>query len=190
MSPSEMVAAILGNLPKKTGKTLEEWIRIVNSSGLATRKERIEWLKKEHQLGHVTAQMVAAEAEGQRFGQEYDNPDALLDAMFSGPKAALRPLLDELLKLARKLGKDVKVSPRKTFVTLSRKRQFAVVKPATRTRIDLGLALGDTKGAGRLAQVRGRDSDDRITHRIPVSSRAGIDAELKQWLKKAYDLDA
>jgi hypothetical protein len=190
MSPSEMVAAILGNLPKKTGKTLDEWIQIVNSSGLAARKERLEWLKKEHQLGHVTAQMVAAEAEGQRFGQEYDNPDALLDAMFSGPKAALRPLLDELLKLARKLGKDVKVSPRKTFVTLSRKRQFAVVKPATQTRIDLGLALGDTKAAGRLLEVRGRSSDDRITHRIPVSSRAGIDAELKQWLKKAYDLDA
>jgi hypothetical protein len=190
MSPSEMVAAVLGNLPKKTGKTLEQWIQIVNSSGLATRKERVEWLKKEHRLGHVTAQMVVAEAEGQPMDKVYGDTDALYEAMFSGPKAGLRPLSDELLKLARKLGKDVKVSPRKTFVTLSRNRQFAVVKPATRTRIDLGLALGDAKATGRLEEVRGRDSDDRITHRIPVSSRAGIDAELKQWLKRAYDLDA
>jgi hypothetical protein len=185
-----MVAAVLGNLPKKTGKTLEQWIAIVNSSGPATRKERIEWLKKEHQLGHVTARMVVAEAEGQPMDKVYGDTQALYEAMFSGPKAALRPLADELLKLAGKLGKDVKVSLRKTFVTLSRKRQFAVVKPATQTRIDLGLALGDTPASGRLVEVRGRDSDDRITHRIAVSARADLDAELKRWLKRAYDLDA
>jgi hypothetical protein len=158
MSPGEMIAAVLGNLAKKTGKTLEQWIQIVNSSGLATRKERVEWLKEEHQLGHVTAQMVVAEAEGQPMDKVYAD--------------------------------NVKVSPRKTFVSLSRKRQFAVVKPATQTRLDLGLALGGAKAAGRLLEVRGRSSNDRITHRIPVSSRAGIDAELKQWLKRAYDLDA
>jgi len=109
--------------------------------------------------------------------------------MFSGPRSALRPLYDELLKLALSLGKDVKASPGKTIVSLYRNHVFAQLRPATNTRVDLGLALGNMKAPRRLIDTGGYEKKDRITRRIEVKSKADIDDELKGWLKKAYTLD-
>jgi len=109
--------------------------------------------------------------------------------MFGGPKAALRPLYDELLQLGLGLGKDVKACPCQTIVPLYRNHVFAQIKPATRTRIDLGFALGARKAEGRLLDTGGYAKKDRITHRIPLESVADIDNEVKRWLKIAYEED-
>ncbi len=84
---------------------------------------------------------------------------------------------------------DVKVCPCQTIVPLYRKHVFAQVKPTTRTRIDLGLALKDTKVPKRLIDTGGFAKKDRITHRIEITSLKDIDAEVKKWLKIAYDMD-
>ena len=63
-------------------------------------------------------------------------------------------------------------------------------EPATTSRIDLGFALDSMKAAGRLVETGGFEKKDRITHRIPIESLSGVDAEVKKWLKYAYDLDA
>jgi hypothetical protein len=110
--------------------------------------------------------------------------------MFAGPKAALRPIYDELLRLGLRQGKDVKACPCKTIVPLYRHHVFAQIKPTTRTRIDLGFALKDTPSTGRLLDTGGLAKGDRITHRIPITSLAEIDDEVKHWLKAAYELDA
>lgn len=185
----------VAELPKKTGRSLEEWIALVKKSGPFTEKERRDWLKKEHGLGTNSAWWIAERAEGR--GTEDSDPKAYLKAaekyvegMFSGSKAGLRPLYDRLLKLGLKQGKDVKACPCKTIVPLYRNHVFAQIKPATRTRIDLGFALGDMKAKGRLIDTGGFAKKDRITHRIPIESLAGIDEEVKHWLKVAYDLDA
>ncbi len=107
--------------------------------------------------------------------------------MFSGKRAALRPVYDRLLALALSLGKDVKACPGKTIVPLYREHVFAQIKPATNTRIDLGLALGGTKPTGRLIDTGGFAKKDRITHRIEISSIKDIDAEVTRWLKKGYE---
>jgi hypothetical protein len=109
--------------------------------------------------------------------------------MFSGKKAALRPLYDELLKLGLGVGKDVKACPCSTIVPLYRRHVFAQIKPATQTRIDLGFALGALPSQGRLLDTGGFAKKDRITHRIPIESAKDIDAEVKRWLKSAYDAD-
>ena len=109
---------------------------------------------------------------------------------FSGPKAALRPIYDELLRLAFSLGKDVKACPCQTIVPLYRNHVFAQIKPATRTRIDLGFALGARKAAGPLIDTGGYAKKDRITHRVPISSLTDIDASVKKWLRIAYEDDA
>jgi hypothetical protein len=101
----------------------------------------------------------------------------------------LRPIYDELLQLGFSLGEDVKACPCKTMVPLYRNHVFAQIKPATRTRIDFGFALGARKGAGRLMETGGYAKKDRITHRIGLESVAQIDAEVKRWLKVAYDED-
>lgn len=129
-------------------------------------------------------------------GREETTPDEYLaaapkyvDAMYTGPRAALRPLHDLLESLAFSLGPDIRLSPGKTIVPIYRHHVIAQIKPATRTRIDVGLALGSLKGSGRLLETGGYQKKDRITHRIAVSSEREIDEVLKRWLLRAYELD-
>ena len=189
-----MVQNWVETLKEKTGRSLDEWIKVVKKSGPPFEKERREWLKASHGLGTNAAWWIAERAEGK--GLEDSDPAAYLqaaegwvEAMFQGPRESLRPLYDDLLKLGFKLGKDVKVCPCKTIVPLYRNHVFAQIKPATRTRIDLGFALGKMNAVGRLIDTGGYEKKDRITHRIPITSRADIDDEVKRWLKVAYDLD-
>jgi hypothetical protein len=181
-------------LPQKTGRSLEEWIALTRRSGPATEKERREWLKKEHTLGTNMAACIAERAAGK--GTEEDSPEAYLraaaewvEAQYAGARAGLRPLYEQLLKVGFAVGKDVKACPCKTMVPLYRNHVFAQIKPATNTRIDFGLALGNTKTPKRLINTGGYEKKDRITHRIEVKSRADIDDELKKWLKKAWEGD-
>ena len=72
-------------------------------------------------------------------------------------------------------------------MALYREHVFAQIKPTTNTRIDLGLALGDTKSTGRLIDTGGFAKKDRITHRIEISTVKDIDAEVTRWLKRGYE---
>jgi hypothetical protein len=117
------------------------------------------------------------------------DPASYIDSQYSGAKADLRPLYEKLVNLAMKLGKDIRVCPGKTIVPIYRKNVIAQVKPATNTRIDLGLALGKQKATGRLIDTGGYAKGERITHRIPISTGADIDSEVRKWLETAYGLD-
>ena len=189
-----MVQKWIRELPQKTGRSLEEWIALTRKSGPPTEKERREWLKKEHKLGTNAAAWIAERADGK--GTEEDSPEAYLksaagwvEAQYFGPRAAMRLLYEELLKLGLSLGRDVKACPCKTMVPLYRNHVFAQIKPSTNTRIDLGFALGNMKGPKRLIDTGGYEKKDRITRRIEIRSKADIDDEVKRWLKKAYEMD-
>jgi Domain of unknown function (DUF5655)/Domain of unknown function (DUF4287) len=182
------------DMPQKTGRSLDEWLALTRKSGPASEKERIAWLKREHELGTNNAAWIAGRLEGKN--TEEDSPEAYLkqagewvDAQYAGPRAALRPLYEQLLKLGFSIGKDVKACPCKTMVPFYRNHVFAQIKPSTNTRIDFGLALGNTKAPKRLINTGGYEKKDRITHRIEVKSKADIDDELKRWLQKAYEMD-
>ena len=104
-----------------------------------------------------------------------------------GLAAALPQALPEI---GRALGADVKFCPCKTIVPFYRHHVFAEVKPSTRTRIDFGLALGNTPAEGKLIDTGGFKKKDRgITHRLAITNMDDIDAEVKRWLKMAYDRD-
>ncbi|HLG13829.1 MAG TPA: DUF5655 domain-containing protein [Blastocatellia bacterium] len=189
-----MMRKWLDELPEKTGRSLDEWIALVKKSGPPTEKERRDWLKSAYGLGTNSAWWIAERAAGKNLDE--GDPDAYLkaaegyvEAMFSGPKSALRPIYDKLLKLGLQTGKDVKACPCQTIVPLYRNHVFAQIKPTTQTRIDMGFALGDMKPKGRLIDTGGFAKKDRITHRIPITSVAEIDDEVKRWLKVAYDRD-
>jgi hypothetical protein len=115
--------------------------------------------------------------------------EAYVEEMFSGGKAGLRPLYDALLKLGLSIGPESKACPCKTIVPLYRNHVFAQIKPTTRTRIDLGFALGNSKVPERLIDTGGFAKKDRITHRIEITKLSDIDADVKKWLKTAYDRD-
>ena len=186
----------IAELKQKTGRTLEEWLRFIKKEGPPTEQTRRDWLKSEHRLGTNTAWWLAERSVGK--GEEAADSDAYLKAaenyveeMFSGKKAHLRPLYDALLKLGLSIGQDVKACPCQTIVPLYRHHVFAQIKPTTQTRIDCGLALGDTKKTPkRLINTGGFEEKDRITHRFEIGSLNDIDDEVKRWLKIAYDRDA
>jgi len=189
-----MVQKWIKELPEKTGRSLEEWMALTQRFGPPKEKERREWLKKEHKLGTNAAAWIAERLEGK--GTEEDSPEAYLktaaewvEAQYAGPRAGMRPLYEQLLKLGLGLAKDVKACPCKTMVPLYRNHVFAQIKPTTNTRIDFGLALGNMKTPKRLIDTGGYEKKDRITHRIEVRSKADIDDELKKWLRKAWEMD-
>jgi hypothetical protein len=184
----------LADLKGKTGRSIEEWTALVGKSAPKDAAARREWLKEKHGLGTNHARFIVERTEGK--GAELDSPEAYLsaaarfvDEMFAGGKTGLRPLYDELLRLGLGLGADVKACPCQTIVPLYRNHVFAQIKPATRTRIDLGFALGARKAEGRLIDTGGYAKKDRITHRISIESAADIDDEVRRWLEIAYKED-
>ncbi|MHB1223644.1 MAG: DUF5655 domain-containing protein [Gemmatimonadaceae bacterium] len=180
--------AMVANLPRTTGRSLPEWLAVVAASGRAERKARTAWLKEEHGLGGGTAGLIAELAEG---GSDRDgaDPEAQVEALFSGARAGLRPVADRLLAGAAALGDDVSATPCATMLPIRRAHVIAQLKPTTRTRLDLGLALGDVPLAGRLEDSGGLARKDRITRRIALRSVADVDDEVLGWLHRAYELD-
>lgn len=190
-----MVQKWIETLPDKTGRSLDEWLQFIKKNGPKDERQCRVWLKEEFKLGTNTAGWLAERAQGK--GWEEDSPESYLqqaeiyvEEMFAGAKAGLRPIYDALLQLGLSIGKDVKACPGKTIVPLYRNHVFAQLKPTTRTRIDVGLALGNMAVPERLIDTGGFAKKDRITHRIPISTLEEIDDEAKHWLKVAYDLDA
>jgi hypothetical protein len=185
----------VAELKQKTGRSLDEWLRLITQEGPPTEEARRDWLKAQHGLGTNSAWWLAERSVGK--GEETADPDAYLRAaekyvseMFAGKKEHLRPIYDALLKLGRSMGKDTKACPCQTIVPLYRNHVFAQIKPTTQTRIDFGLALGDTKKTPkRLIDTGGFAKKDRITHRFEITSLKDIDDEVKKWLKVAYARD-
>jgi hypothetical protein len=183
-----MEESSMAKLKERTGKTLDEWIEIVKRDGPADEKERREWLKEVHGFTTNYCWWISERADGLGGAANY-NPEAYVEAMFSGKKEALRPIYDALLALGLELGSDVKACPCETMVPLYRKHVFAQIKPATNTRVDMGFALRDTPVSGRLIDTGGFAKKDRITHRIPLSTLDEFDEEVRHWFKVAYDMN-
>lgn len=186
--------SIVAGMKARTGRSLDEWAALLAEQGPEAPAERKAWLKSAHGLGATTATLVLERAAG-KDRSEVDAEAYLaaapgyVDAMFSGAKGTLRPIYEALLALGYGLGEDVKACPCKTIVPLYRAHVFAEIRPATRTRVDLGLALRDTPAEGRLIDTGGFQKKDRITHRIALTSPEEIDAEVRRWLERAYALD-
>ena len=180
----DAIDSMIANLHEKTGKTLGDWLRIAAETGKAKHGEILAILKKDHGLTHGYANLVA-----RRFLQvENDEPttgDDLVGALFSGPKAGLKPLYDAVIGAAKSLGDDVEVDPKKSYVSLRRKKQFAIVQPSTAKRLDLGLVLKGVEPKGRLEASGSFNA--MCSHRVRLESVGDLDSEIRDWLKKAYD---
>jgi len=179
-----MEQKVIANLKEKTGRSLEEWVPFIEKHGPTTTKERAAWLKAEHGLGTNYAAFLAARCVEPAPG--YD-PDAHVEKLFSGKKAGLRPVYELLLQHGFALGKDVTATPCATMVPLRRRYVFAQLKPTTNTRLDLGLALGDTPATGLLIDTGGLEKKDRITRRIALTRVEEVTPEVLEWLRRAYE---
>jgi hypothetical protein len=184
MSPEAMVEAVIRNLKDRTGRTLEEWVALARKSHLTEPKALRRWLETEHGLGGTTRWIISSATLSQR-GQKPPSDADLLDAQFKGDKAVLRPAYDRLVRDMKKLGRDVRVGVRKTQTTFAREHTFAIAKAPTKTRIDLGLRLPGVRPTKRLEATTA--FSDNATHRVTLTSAEDVDAQLRKWVKAAYD---
>lgn len=178
-------ATMIRNLEEKTGKSLATWIDIVRSSALSRHGELVDYLKREHGLTHGYANLIVHKAK-QATGETPSAEPDLIDAQYAGPKSALRPIYHAIVQAVGAFGDDVEISPKKTYVSLRRNKQFAIVQPTTKTRVDVGLNLKDTPPSGPLEPAGSFNA--MVSHRVRLSQASEVDEELLRWLRQAYDM--
>lgn len=169
---------MIDNMPEKTGKSLEEWKKILQTKDFAKHGEAVKYLKSEHQVTHGFANTIVTLSK-----DNTDTPNDLVENQYKG-KEGLFPIYEKLIATVGSLGNDVTITPKKGSVSIIRKRQFALIKPATKTRIDLGLKLKDKPITDRLGNSG--PFGTMCTHRVQIHSTAEVDEQLVGWLKEAY----
>lgn len=182
-SPEEMANAMIANMKEKTGKTLAQWLAVAKKSGEEKHGGVVKYLKSEHGLTHGFANLVAHKYLKSDAGSA-DSGGDLVAAQYAGPKADLKPIYDALIKAVKACGKDVEISPKKTYVSLRRNKQFAIIQPSTKTRVDLGVNFKDEAAKGRLEKSGSFNA--MVSHRVRLENPSDVDKDVKAWLKKAY----
>ncbi len=183
-TPEQGIQTMIKNLEEKTGKSLAQWIKLATASKLAKHGELVKMLKAEHGLTHGYANLVAHKTLKSDAGSS-DDTGSLIDAQYAGPKAGLRPVYDALIKIINGFGSDVDVAPKKAYVSIRRSKQFAIIQPSTKDRVDVGINLKGTKPTARLEASGSFNA--MVSHRVRLATKSDVDAELKGWLKAAYD---
>ena len=175
----QALQTMINNMPEKTGKSLEQWRSILQSKSFVKHSEGVNFLKKEHGVTHGFANTIVTLSK-----EEHNTADDLVTTQYKG-KEMLFPVYEKLLGVVENFGNDVTITPKKTSVSVIRKRQFVLIKPATKTRIDLGLKLPDVPTTNRLGNSG--PFGTMCTHRVQLTSENEIDKELIGWMKDAYN---
>ena len=188
------IAAQIRNIEARYGRPLQEWFGIIAASGLTKHTEVVAMLKAEHGMAHGAAHRIsllwrqdasADSAPASVPASVPASPGEVGDALYTGKKASLRPLHDQLMAEILGLGPDVSLAPKKGYVSLRRPRkQFAMIQPSGAGRIDLGLILPGVSAAGRLEPAGSFNA--LFTHRVRVTSAYDLDDALAGWLAAAY----
>lgn len=180
--PQVELANMIANLEAKTGKPLEAWTALARSSGQDKHKGLVDWLKAEHGLGHGYANLVAHKTFASDAGSSEDA--ALMEAMFAGPKAAMKPVYDKVAAIVSGLD-GAEFAPKKGYVSFRRSKQFGLGQPSTKDRFDLGLALKGVEPSGRLEAAGSWNA--MVSHRVRIGSAEEVDAEVEGWIRQAWD---
>jgi len=169
---------MIDNMPEKTGKSLDEWKKHLKTKKFEKHSEAVKYLKEEHGVTHGFANTIVLLSK-----EENVNDDDLVSNQYKG-KENLIPIYDKLIELMKTFGSDVTIVPKKTSVSIVRKKQFALISPASKARIDLGLKLKDMPTGERLGYSG--PFGTMCTHRVKLTGPDEVDAELQTWLQEAY----
>jgi hypothetical protein len=173
------------NIETTYGKSMDHWFAVIDASCLTRHNEVVAMLKSDHGLAHGAAHRVSLLAR-QRDHADVAAPSDPADALYAGVKARLRPLHDALLSEIRALG-TFDIASKTGYLSLRRRKQFAMVQPSTTGRIDLGLILLATTPATVRLESAAR-FNPLFTHRVRITSATDLDDELRGWLATAYAL--
>ena len=175
----------IANIQKKTGMSLKELSDLVKKSGLSKHGEIRDMLKDKLDLGHGDANALVHavfESDGTR-AADGKSEDAVLDEIYSGAKAGFRPIHEKLIREISKFG-EFEIVPKKGYVSLRRKKQFAMIGPKTNTRFEVGINAKDFKKNSRLAE---QPKGSMCNYIVSLTDIKETDSELTEWLKSAYE---
>lgn len=179
-------ATQLKNIQTKTGKSLAELDQLAQASGLTKHSELRELFKRELGLGHGDANALVhalVNPDSERAAQAQGTPpDMVLDELYAGPKADLRPIHDKLMRAINTFG-DFEIAPKKGYISLRRKKQFAMIGPATKTQVEVGLNAKDLPTAKRLTVL---PPGGMCNYKVRLAEPGEVDDELITWLQQAY----
>lgn len=173
---------MIENLYKNTGKSLDQWIDIVKSQNTGKHGEIIKFLKEQHGLTHGYANLIAHKAKDRDAGS-ITKPDELITKQYVG-KEHFKPVYDKLIAEVKRYGKDLEIAPKNSYVSLRRKKQFAILKPATKTRFEIGLNL---KGEDTRGKLMPEKPNSMCSHKINIGNPQDVDQEVLDWIRTAYE---
>jgi hypothetical protein len=179
-SVDEQIANQVANIERSTGKSLAEWIAIVRDSGITKHGEAVAMLKAAHGLGHGNANLLVIKAREAVAGGPASDAE-LVESQYAGRNAGLRPAYEAVIAAVEAFGGDVELAPKKAYVSLRRRKQFASVGPAA-GQLEVCLNLPGTAPTDRLKPTTGM-----ATHKVRIANASGLDPELLAWLREAYD---
>lgn len=182
-SPEELAQTMIDNLAEKTGHTLEQWLVILSKQTFSKHGEIVKHLKQEHEVTHGFANLIAAKAL--EMHKPVVSDEEVVAAQYKGAKAGLRPIYDALIGAVAGFGQDVEIAPKKTYVSLRRHKQFAIIQPSTKTRLDVGIQCKATKPTDRLETSGSFNA--MVSHRVRLTDVSDVDDQLIQWLRDAYE---
>ena len=185
-TPEEMLQTMISNMPEKTGKSLDDWHTLLGGSGLTKHGELMKLLKGEHGVTHGFANTIAA---------SYLKPELLERKPEGGDEAdekllAGKETIAEIFKNAKAqfeaIKGDVEFAYKNTYISLrTPKKQFGILQPSTKTRVDVGLNL---KGVSPEGNIEAAGSwNGMVTHRVKLTEASQVDDNLASWIQKAYD---
>ena len=173
------------NIEAQYGRSMAEWTEVIRARGLVKHGQIVSMLKQEYGLSHGSANRVALVAlEAMDGASGAGAPASDPTAELYADRPALRPIHDRLMAEILGLGSDIEVAPKKGYVSLRRRTQFAMIKPAAK-HVDLGLILPDAPPIDRFEPAGTWNA--MFSHRVRVSSTDEVDAELATWIRRAYD---
>jgi hypothetical protein len=187
-TPDEMMGAVSASLAARTGRSLDEWVALVQAQGIDPLDQNAVrgWLRSEHGVPQ-NSQWAIADAAARAAGWIRPSVAEYVDSQYRGAKAALRPIYDALAAAIADLGDDVTIEGRSTYTPFVRGRQFAAVAAATRDRVDLGLRFADPPPGSRLQPAT---APGQATHKVSLRSVRDVDDEVLHLLRTAYEQNA
>ncbi len=180
------------SLEARTGRSFDDWVKLVrDDDGLETEREQRQWLTKAYKLYPNAAMHIAAAAQG--YGADEREAAAYLEsaelwtkAMYSGRNLKFKPIFDELVRITRRLGPDVRVCPLQTHVPIFRKSVFASIAPETKARLGLTLKLS----ADQKPPLPFKRLDRKGLTLVYITDLKQIDVQIINLLELAYQQDA
>ena len=170
------------NLLEKTGRTLDQWKLLLSQQVFEKHGEYMTFLKNEHGITHGFANFITLKFREADAGSS--DADHLVANQYKG-KENLKAIFDKLHAAITNLGPDVEVAPKKSSVSFRVNRQFVVIQPSTKKRIDLGLKFNDKPYSERL-NTSG-PFGTMCTHRVQLTEIEQVDDALLTWIKEAHE---